>query len=74
MSSAPSVSRGTFACIAGGGTAGHLLPGMAVAEALVARGHDRSTIHFVGGSRGPETTLVPEAGFPLTALPGQNSE
>ena len=71
MSSAPSVSRGTFACIAGGGTAGHLLPGMAVAEALVARGHERSTIHFVGGSRGPETTLVPEAGFPLTALAGR---
>jgi undecaprenyldiphospho-muramoylpentapeptide beta-N-acetylglucosaminyltransferase len=61
----------TFACIAGGGTAGHLLPGLAVAEALVERGHPRGSIHFVGGSRGPETTMVPEAGFPLTSLPGR---
>jgi UDP-N-acetylglucosamine--N-acetylmuramyl-(pentapeptide) pyrophosphoryl-undecaprenol N-acetylglucosamine transferase len=71
MSSAPSAPGGTFACIAGGGTAGHLLPGLAVAEALVARGHPRDAIHFVGGSRGPEATLVPEAGFPLTTLPGR---
>jgi undecaprenyldiphospho-muramoylpentapeptide beta-N-acetylglucosaminyltransferase len=69
--SAPSAPRGTFACIAGGGTAGHLLPGLAVADALVERGHQRDTIHFVGGSRGPETTTVPAAGFPLTTLPGR---
>ena len=42
----------TFALVAGGGTAGHLLPGLAVAEALVARGHERSSIHFVGSDRG----------------------
>ena len=28
-------------------------------------------IHFVGSDRGPETTLVPEAGFALTMLPGR---
>jgi UDP-N-acetylglucosamine--N-acetylmuramyl-(pentapeptide) pyrophosphoryl-undecaprenol N-acetylglucosamine transferase len=71
MSDVPSAGPGTFACVAGGGTAGHLLPGMAVAEVLVERGHDRRSIHFVGGARGPETTLVPEAGFPLTTLPGR---
>ena len=71
MSSAPSAAARTYACIAGGGTAGHLLPGLAVAEALVARGHPRETIHFVGGSHGPEATLVPEAGYPLTTLPGR---
>ncbi len=62
---------GTFACIAGGGTAGHLLPGLAVADALVAAGHPRESIHFVGGERGPEATTVPAAGYPLTVLPGR---
>jgi len=61
----------TFACIAGGGTAGHLLPGLAVAQALVDLGHPASTIHFVGGEHGPEATTVPAAGFPLTTLPGR---
>jgi len=55
----------TFAVVAGGGTAGHVLPGLAVAEALVARGHDRSEIRFVGARRGMEAQLVPPRGFPL---------
>jgi UDP-N-acetylglucosamine:LPS N-acetylglucosamine transferase len=57
--------------VAGGGTAGHLLPGLAVARALVARGHDPATIHFVGAERGPERDLVPEAGFTVDVLPGR---
>ena len=61
----------THALIAGGGTAGHLLPGLAVARALVESGHDPASIHFVGSARGIETRLVPEAGFTLTALPGR---
>ncbi len=61
----------TFAVIAGGGTAGHVLPGLAVARVLVARGHAPSSIHFVGSERGIETRLVPEAGLPFTALPGR---
>lgn len=61
----------SWAIIAGGGTAGHLLPGLAVADALVARGHDRSTIHFVGSDRGIEAQLVPAAGFSLDELPGR---
>lgn len=61
----------TFALIAGGGTAGHLLPGIAVAEALVASGHDPDTIHFVGARRGPEAELVPAAGFDIDVLPGR---
>jgi UDP-N-acetylglucosamine--N-acetylmuramyl-(pentapeptide) pyrophosphoryl-undecaprenol N-acetylglucosamine transferase len=60
-----------FAFLAGGGTGGHVQPALAVAEALVARGHDRSTIHFVGSKRGMEATLVPEAGFEVTLLPGR---
>ena len=62
---------GTYACIAGGGTAGHLLPGLAVADALVAAGHDRASIHFVGGAHGPEAVMVPARGYGLTMLPGR---
>lgn len=61
----------TWALVAGGGTAGHLLPGLAVAGALVARGHDPASIHFVGAERGPEAELVPAAGFTVEVLPGR---
>lgn len=57
--------------IAGGGTAGHVLPGLAVAEELVSRGHPRDGIHFVGASRGPEAEIVGAAGFGVTSLPGR---
>ncbi len=67
----PDRSAPTWALIAGGGTAGHTLPGIAIGHALVARGHAEATIHFVGSERGSETRLVPEAGFDLTALPGR---
>jgi len=60
-----------WALVAGGGTAGHVLPGLAVADALVARGHPRSSIHFVGSERGMEAQLVPAAGYPVTLLPGR---
>jgi undecaprenyldiphospho-muramoylpentapeptide beta-N-acetylglucosaminyltransferase len=61
----------TFAIFAGGGTGGHVLPGLAVARSLVARGHDASTIHFVGGDSGVEARLVPAAGFTVDQLPGR---
>lgn len=60
-----------FAVVAGGGTAGHVVPALAVAEALVARGTPAEAVHFVGSSRGMEATLVPEAGFAITLLPGR---
>ena len=59
------------AIIAGGGTAGHVVPGLAIAAELVARGVPRDEVHYVGSARGIETRLVPEAGFPLTVLPGR---
>lgn len=65
------MSEPTWALIAGGGTAGHLLPGLSVARALVADGHDAGTIHFVGAERGPEQDLVPAAGFTVDVLPGR---
>lgn len=61
----------TWALIAGGGTAGHVVPALSVARALVERGHDSHSIHFVGSRRGMEATMVPEAGFTLTLLPGR---
>lgn len=61
----------TWALIAGGGTAGHLLPGLSVARALVASGHDPASIHFVGAERGPESEIVPAAGFTVDVLPGR---
>ncbi len=57
--------------IVGGGTAGHTNPGIAIAEALVEAGIDRSDIGFVGSRRGNEATLVPAAGFDLDVLPGR---
>ena len=67
MSAAPP----TWAIVAGGGTAGHVLPGLAVARELVDRGHRPETLHFVGAERGIESRLVPEAGFTITLLPGR---
>ncbi len=60
-----------FAVIAGGGTAGHVVPAIAIGQALVARGHAADTIHFVGSRRGIDRKLVPAAGFSLTLLPGR---
>jgi len=57
--------------ITGGGTAGHTNPGIAVAEALVAKGVRRRDIHFVGGERGNEAVLVGDAGFSIDLLPGR---
>ena len=48
--------------LAGGGTGGHVIPGLAIAEELRRRGHEAA---FVGTARGIETRLVPKAGFPL---------
>lgn len=60
-----------FAVIAGGGTGGHVTPAIAIGRALVARGHDPASIHFVGSVRGIEARMVPAAGFSVTLLPGR---
>ena len=66
--------NGVFALVTGGGTGGHVQPALAIAEALVATGHDHSSIQFVGGRRGMEGRLVPESGFRITCLPGRGLE
>jgi UDP-N-acetylglucosamine--N-acetylmuramyl-(pentapeptide) pyrophosphoryl-undecaprenol N-acetylglucosamine transferase len=48
--------------IAGGGTGGHVYPGIAVAEELSDARRD-ATVLFVGSRRGLEAQAVPEAGF-----------
>jgi UDP-N-acetylglucosamine--N-acetylmuramyl-(pentapeptide) pyrophosphoryl-undecaprenol N-acetylglucosamine transferase len=63
-----------FALIAGGGTAGHVQPAIAIARALVDRGHRPGAIEIVGSERGIEARLVPAAGFELTLLPGRGIE
>ncbi len=51
--------------IAGGGTGGHIFPGLAVAEELTAMG---ATVHWLGASRGLESELVGARGIPLTLV------
>jgi UDP-N-acetylglucosamine--N-acetylmuramyl-(pentapeptide) pyrophosphoryl-undecaprenol N-acetylglucosamine transferase len=65
------VERSVYALITGGGTGGHVYPGLALAEALVARGHPRDSIHWVGNSGKLEETAVPAAGFSIDLLPGR---
>ena len=53
--------------IAGGGTGGHLFPGIAVAEALLERAPS-SEVLFIGTARGIESRAVPRAGFALELI------
>jgi len=54
--------------IAGGGTGGHLFPGIAVAREIQRR-QPGSKILFVGAEQGIETRIVPKEGFELRTLP-----
>jgi UDP-N-acetylglucosamine--N-acetylmuramyl-(pentapeptide) pyrophosphoryl-undecaprenol N-acetylglucosamine transferase len=51
--------------IAGGGTGGHLFPGVALAEQVVAAGGE---VRFVGTQRGIEARVLPEEGWPLDLI------
>lgn len=61
----------TRVLIAGGGTAGHLVPGLSVAAALVEAGVPVEEIHFVGSDRGVEADMVPRAGYTLDEVPSR---
>ena len=63
--------RRIFALLTGGGTGGHVYPGLALAEALVARGHPRQSLHWVGNAGKLEETAVPAAGLTIDLLPGR---
>ncbi len=60
------MKRKTFV-IAGGGTGGHVYPGLALAESLV-QSHPDADIHFVGAEGGLEEKIVPQAGYPIHLL------
>ena len=53
--------------IAGGGTGGHLFPGVAIAEELRAREPD-AAIRFVGTARGIEARVLPDLGWDLVMI------
>jgi len=53
--------------IAGGGTGGHLFPGIALAEEVTTR-HPDNRVLFVGTTRGLEARVVPAAGFSLQTI------
>ena len=53
--------------IAGGGTGGHLYPGIAVARELLTRRPD-AELSFAGTARGIETRVIPREGFALDLI------
>ncbi|MEO7397675.1 MAG: undecaprenyldiphospho-muramoylpentapeptide beta-N-acetylglucosaminyltransferase [Ilumatobacteraceae bacterium] len=58
------MSGSAFALITGGGTSGHVLPALAIADGLVAQGHRVDDIFYIGARRGIETRLLPPTGYP----------
>jgi UDP-N-acetylglucosamine--N-acetylmuramyl-(pentapeptide) pyrophosphoryl-undecaprenol N-acetylglucosamine transferase len=52
--------------IAGGGTGGHVIPALAIAQQL--KKQFDAEVLFIGTARGIETRLVPQAGFPLELI------
>ncbi|MGH3872798.1 MAG: undecaprenyldiphospho-muramoylpentapeptide beta-N-acetylglucosaminyltransferase [Pseudonocardiaceae bacterium] len=62
------MNRPVSVVIAGGGTAGHVEPALALADAL-RRALPQARITALGTERGLETTLVPARGYPLELIP-----
>jgi UDP-N-acetylglucosamine--N-acetylmuramyl-(pentapeptide) pyrophosphoryl-undecaprenol N-acetylglucosamine transferase len=53
--------------IAGGGTGGHLFPGLAIAEEFKRR-NEMTEVIFVGTEHGIEAKVIPKEGFPIKFL------
>jgi UDP-N-acetylglucosamine--N-acetylmuramyl-(pentapeptide) pyrophosphoryl-undecaprenol N-acetylglucosamine transferase len=66
--SAGDLGRPLQVVLAGGGTAGHVEPALALADALRRR-DARTGITLLGTARGLETTLVPQRGYDLELIP-----
>lgn len=54
--------------VAGGGSAGHIEPALALADA-VRRLHPGAVVTALGTTRGLDTTLIPARGYPLELIP-----
>lgn len=61
------MSRSPILCIAGGGTGGHVMPALALADAARARWPQLS-VCFIGAERGLEARLLPERGEQVQLL------
>lgn len=53
--------------VAGGGTGGHLFPGIAVAEEFLSRSTDNQVL-FVGSEQGIEARTIPQLGYELELI------
>ncbi len=53
--------------LAGGGTGGHVVPALALADAFVATGTE---VFFIGTEHGYEATMVPKRGYRIELVPG----
>src|SRR5437762_9199571 len=60
-------ARPLSVAIAGGGTGGHLYPGIAIARELLGRRPD-TRISFAGTRKGIESRVLPREGFALDLL------
>lgn len=65
---APHDSAPLRVLLAGGGTAGHVSPLLALADALTRR-DERTQVVALGTAEGLEARLVPERGYPLATVP-----
>jgi len=67
MSVSDSERRPLRVMIAGGGTGGHVYPGIAIAKEIKRR-HPQAEMLFVGTDRGLEVKIVPQEGFALRTI------
>lgn len=61
------MSRDVKIIIAGGGTGGHLFPGVAIAEEFLKR-NKKNSVLFIGTKRGLEGKILPGTGFQLRTI------
>ncbi len=57
-----------YLILAGGGTGGHVLAGISVADAWKAYGGKEASVLFIGARGGMEESLVPKSGYALKLL------
>src|SRR5690348_17796962 len=64
----PRMGPGPSVVVAGGGTAGHIEPALALADA-VKRLRPDATVTALGTEKGLDTRLIPARGYPLELIP-----